>query len=185
MKKFCYSLAAAALAPAIIISVANSALAQRRNTTSHDVPTAQALERSDEASVRDQTNNKMMKHDKHNRGGSCDCASQKDCAKHCGKKMHDDRKDKKHHDLMREERAELEENYNEALAKIQASKLSGPQKDLLVKHANENKDLMLRQLDERQQLMQAHIRQYKNDDFPMDNKADRKAVKKVRKILTD
>lgn len=184
MKKFCYSLAAAALAPAIIISVANSALAQRRNTTSHDVPTAQALERSDEASVRDQTNNKMMKHDKHNRSG-CDCAGPKDCAKHCGKKMHDDRKDKKHHDLMREERAELEENYNEALAKIQASKLSGPQKDLLVKHANENKDLMLRQLDERQQLMQAHIRQYKNDDFPMDNKADRKAVKKVRKILTD
>lgn len=184
MKNFCYSLAAAALAPTIIISVANSALAQRRNTTSPDVPTAQASERSDRVSAHDDTNNKMTKHDKHNRDG-CDCVNQKDCTKHCGKKMQDDRKGKKQHDRMREERAELEENYNEALAKIQASKLSGPQKDLLVKHANENKDLMLRQLDERQQLIQAHTRQYKNDDFPMDNKADRKAVKKVRKILTD
>ncbi len=185
MKKFCYSLAAAALAPAIVISVANSALAQRRNTTSHDVPPAQALEHSDKAPARNDTDNKMIKHDKHNRKDTCDCKDQKNCMKHCDKKMHDDRKDKKHHEWMREERDEVEENHNEALAKIRASSLSSSQKDLLIKHADENKDLMLRQLDERQQLMQAHIRQYKNDGFPTDSKADRKAVKKVNKILTD
>lgn len=185
MKKIYYTLAAAALAPAIMLSVANSASAQRRNTTSHDIPPARhsLSDKADAASgkigemkdtVRD-TAKKMY--------DACHCNGDKHCIKKCDHKKHNkdmSKKDKKWKDDAKDD---ITTNYNDALEEIEDADLTPAQKDLLIKHAKENRDLMMQQMKERRKLFKKQMQHYKEADFPFGNDDADDAIDEVNDIL--
>ena len=80
--------------------------------------------------------------------------------------------------------ADIQEDYNEAVQKINQSNFSSNQKELLMKQARENQDLAVEQLKDRADLRMKHSEQRldMNMGDMMGDKANYKAVKKVMKI---
>lgn len=181
MKKFCFSLAIAILAPAIILSVVTSASAQRRNTTSHDVISAQKTDNINKNSADYLTNGHISQYN----NLDCNCKTKEDCPKHCKANIHNKHDKKKHHKKTDEYYEDLDDYYNDAIEKINYSHLSSAQKNLLISQAEQNKELMIKQFNEKQELIKKHMQQYDENDFPMKNKENRKIIKKIRKILSD
>ncbi len=106
----------------------------------------------------------------------CGCHGDKNCMGNCLKKMNKN--------WTADKTADIQEEYNEAVKKINQSNFSSNQKELLMKQARENQDLALKQMKERAELRVKHGEQRLNmnmGDMMMD-KANRKAVKKVMKI---
>lgn len=192
MKKIYYTLAAAVLAPAIMLSVANSASAQRRNTTSHDVPPANHTlgDRVDAAadkagrmtdSVRD-TANKIY--------DACRCNGDKHCMKKCHHKKYDKDMHKKDKEMYKkdkewknEAKEDIIDDYNDALEEIEDADLTPAQKDLLIKHAKENRDLMMQQMKERRKLLKKQMQHYKEANFPLGNDDADDPIEEVNDIL--
>lgn len=88
--------------------------------------------------------------------------------------------------MMEKQTREINEDYNEAIEKIGKSSFSNDQKDLLAAQAKENKDLAMKQLKEKTDLLSKHMEARKGmKDSIMAEKANRKAVKEVKKILMD
>ena len=172
MKKFQYFLATL-LTPAIITAAANSALAQRKNTTSHDIRPAQLQQK-------DQPQENWRAQD-----ADCVCHGKKDCKKHCLKSR--DKPDKKHkkQKWLRDSEKDIDEKYHDAVEEINKSDLNDAQKTLFINQAEANKQLMLKQLQERQQLLQQQMQDYQEQDLPMHDKDDRKIIKEISKILID
>lgn len=185
MKKFYYILAAAVLAPAIVLSVSNSAMAQRRNTTSHDVaPADHTLGDTIDAatdkiggmtdSVRE-TAKKMY--------DACHCNGNKKCIKKCDRKDYNKDMYKKGKEWKKDVKKDIMDNYNDALEEIEDADLSPAQKDLLIKHAKENRDLMMQQMKERRKLLKKQMQHYKDANFPLgDDEAD-DPIEEVNDIL--
>ncbi len=165
MKKFKYLLTV--LLPAALLVNISAANAQRKNHTRNDVPV------QTEAQVGCTG------------GAECKCA---DGAPYPMMQKKADRMQNKEKKGMPFEKdlKEVNENYDEAIKKIDRSNFSAEQKVMLKNQAKENKDLMLKQYQERQELLKKHWEANKSLKQNMTkDKADRKAVKKVRKILTD
>ena len=188
MNKFYSLVAAAVLVPALAVATANPAAAQRRNTTSHDVKPVDLTATVNEtapATVKSVDNN------------GCNCGKDAKCMKKCGKMMkHDNKMMKKdggknwgkHHDkMMKEQSKEINEDYSKAMRKIDNSGFNAEQKELLKKQAAENRDFSMKQMAERQKMMEKHMQARKamNMQDMMQDKANRKAVKKVSKIGLD
>lgn len=81
---------------------------------------------------------------------------------------------------------EIDEDYNEAIEKIGKSSFSNDQKDVLANQAKANKELALKQANERKELLMKQMEARKEMKATMKaEKANRKAVKEVNKILMD
>ncbi len=163
MNKMYTLLSAAALA----VFIVSPALAQRKNTTSHDVKPVNV-------------SNSIAKSDK----SECKCGKDENCRKKCKKEMKKDGARKHHNQRQQEQLNEINEDYAKALKKIDASSFSAEQKELLKKQAMENKELSLQQAEVRSKLMQqqADARRAADMRSAMNDKANRKAVKKVMNI---
>lgn len=182
MNKLSKFLSAAVLVPALTVAIVSTAAAQRKNTTSHDVKSVNISEQAVVPTV-----------DK----SGCNCGTDAKCMGKCGKMMNRDNKMMKHdgnknwgkhHDkMMREQSKEINEDYSKAMRKIDNSSFNAEQKELLKKQAAENRDFSMKQLAERQKIMakQMQARQSLGMRDMMQDKANRKAVKKVSKIGLD
>ena len=97
------------------------------------------------------------------------------------------KKDKKHFKSSTNE--EITENYNEAVERINKSAFDAKQKDFLLKQAQDSRDFAIQQSEARQKLLQTQMADRQNfgitKDSLRDNKANKKAVKKINKILFD
>ena len=169
-----------ALAAALAALSVNAALAQRKNTTVHDVAPINIA--SEPASV--------VPDALKNRCGCVadDAACLKKCPNKAAKHSYDARKaDKKLNKKMAEAKEEINESYAKALKKIKQSSFSADQKALLNKQAEQTRDLALEQMQARFNLMQEQLHQQHDMNFApmMDNKDNRKAVKRVMKIGVD
>lgn len=88
---------------------------------------------------------------------------------------------------LKHENEEINEDYNDAIKKINKSSFNTDNKNLLLKQATENKDLAMKQIKDRSDMMKKHWEVRKNtkafkEEMKME-KRNRKAVKEVRKIL--
>lgn len=158
---------------ATMICSAN-ALAQRKNTTSHDVKPVV----SQQIVTTEQDTSPMVKYD-----CNCkECLKTNFCAQNCmcdksSTKHLKHKKNKKHHEKIKD----IQEEYNEAVEKINNSNLNEEQKKLLIQQANENKSLALKQ---QQDWNDLHILQQKqrNDANIYANKENKKLLKKIDKL---
>jgi len=153
--------------PAALLFSMVDASAQRRNTTSHDVKPLQQIEEA-KKDVMEKSDKMMKKHHKD----------------HKDHKKFDDRK---HHQSFVNK--EITENYNEAVERINKSSFDAKQKEFLLKQAQDSRDFAIQQSEARQKFIQTQMADRKNfgisKDSLKDNKANRKAVKKINKILFD
>lgn len=126
---------------------------------------------------------KMNKNVRYNDGSykdgkkwNCGCHGDKNCMGNCMKKMNKN--------WVADKTADIQEDYNEAVQKINQSNFSSNQKELLMKQARENQDLAVEQLKDRADLRMKHSEQRldMNMGDMMGDKANYKAVKKVMKI---
>lgn len=150
---------------------ATDAAAQRKNNTNHDVLPASDMMTSDEE-MPAQT---MHEHKKHKK-------SDKHKDEH-GYKIHKMFK-KSPEEWLSKENGEINEEYREAVAKINKSTLPQVDKDLLLKQAAANKELALKQAQEKMELLKQNWQE--REDFSQEllkEKANRKAIKEVDDIL--
>lgn len=165
MKKIVYAMYL--LLPAVLLMGASDAVAQRKNHTKADVPTA--MEQADKS--------------------TCGCGKMsmdKNCA--CAKKM-DGKEMMKTNKLMDKsyqydkDKADIEEDYQEALEKVNKSSFSEANKKILKNQAGENRDLALKQAKMRNDLRVKHIDARKNmKEEMLKDKKNRKAVKEIMSI---
>lgn len=182
MRRLVYVLAF--VLPAAMMFSLVDANAQRKNTTSHDVKVVhQTIEETAPAQPYQAQPEGYYRHDKMMRKDgkmmkNCDCGCKKDknCMGNCVKKQQGR--------YIEKETAEIDEDYNKALNKINKSGFNKNQKDILAKQASENRDLAVKQVNERAALRKYHMQQRMEAGMSqmMDEKANRKAVKKVMEI---
>lgn len=190
MKKLTYVLAFV-LPAAMLFSVVDAS-AQRRNTTSHDVKPAAAYQ----ADSTQPNMPEMMKrhHDKKmmrsgfigDAGYDCGC-NKENCKKNgCknSKKAMGDCMKKKCGRWADKQINDINEEYAKAMKKIRQSSLNQSQKNLLTSQAQENRELAFKYAKERADLRQKHLQARIDAGFGgmMQEKANRKAVKKVMEI---
>lgn len=183
MKRTLYILSV--VLPAALLFSMVDATAQRRNTTSHDVKPVQQVEEM-ARDVKHKSEKMEKKHHKDDKKmKDCKCKKDKKCD--CMKKKDDKHKDKKHQKFSSNE--EITENYNKAVERINKSDFNAKQKAFLLKQAQDSRDFAIQQNEARQKLLQTQMADRQNfgitKDNLKDNKANKKAVKKISKILFD
>lgn len=174
MKKINFIMALAL--PALIMGSANDANAQRANHTRKDAPT----------SIEQNVDEKVKNIDEHKKHDKKEHKKHHDGDKDKKHDKHD--KHKKHHDeKVREDINDVEKDYQKALKKIDKSSFDSAQKDLLRRQAKENMELEKKHIKERADMMGKHFDERRNDEAFQNSakadKANRKAIKKVRDIL--
>ncbi len=161
-----------ALLTTIICS--GNALAQRKNTTSHDISPSV----SQQIVSTEENTYPIEKYD-----CNCkECLKNNSCIQNCmcdknSKKHLKHKKNKKHHEKIKD----IQEEYNEAVDKINNSNLNEEQKKLLIQQADENKSLALKQQQDWNELKTKQLQQ-RNDANIYTNKENKKLLKKIDKI---
>lgn len=152
----------AAILPMALLAHISDASAQRKNTTEKDIPAAVQQVQNDAAAHKMHDQKMMKKHDK--------------MAKY-------DKKMMKQGEWLNKKTAEINEDYNEAIEKINKSSFSDANKNILKTQAQENRDLALKQVKERADLKAKHweARKAMRNEM-MAEKANHKAVKEVEDI---
>lgn len=158
----------AAVLPAALAFSMVDAHAQRKNTTNHDVKPAYQAETTDtekDLVLTKDNDGKMKMHKK-------DGEHRKKGCKHYGK-----------HDFSKE----INENYNEAISAINKSDFTDDQKAVLVRQAKENRDISLAYAEKIDSTIKSQMTELKKAGIDKKNiheeKANKKAIKKVKKLL--
>lgn len=171
--------------PAALLMSASNASAQRRNHTRADVPVVNQMGAAEDNAPIADYQRKMMR--KGNMPG-CNCM-ENDQAADCGCKKMADYKDKHDGKMMdkarwyEKDKADINEDYQEAIEKVNRSTFSDANKKILKQQAAENRDLALKQAKEKNDLRIKHFDGRKGmRDQMMQDKRNRKAVKEVMDI---
>ncbi len=158
---------------ALLFSMADAS-AQHRNSASNEAKQAHHMEEKAK-DVKHKSDKDMKKH--HKEMNDCKCKKDKKCD--CMKKKHQKYANNEH----------IIENYNEAVERINKSSFDAKQKEFLLKQAQDSRDFAMQQSEARQKFMQMQMADRKSFGFTKenlkDNKPNRKAVKKIHKILFD
>lgn len=124
-------------------------------------------------------NNGNYYHNKYKDGKmmNCGCLNDKNCMSNCNKNMKQR--------FVAKKTADIDEDYNEAIHKINKSGFNADQKDLLIKQTRENRELAVKHVKERAELRAEHRKQRVDmnmSDAMLSQKINRKAVKEVDDI---
>lgn len=183
MKKLSYVLSLAL--PLAIIASASDAAAQRKNSTDKNAPNM--VEEAYDATV----DGTKKAYDATVDGTKKAYNSTKEVVVEMkddvSKKIDHMNEKKTPENWLKHENEEINEDYNDAIKKINKSSFNTDNKNLLLKQATENKDLAMKQIKDRSDMMKKHWEVRKNtkafkEEMKME-KRNRKAVKEVRKIL--